>query len=443
MKTPNECSYLIKTKIEDFIDVVFYYFKKLNFSDANIKITLFFILFILYGTFLKLTYFNYDFIAFYGKQIESNPFVLLALLALVILGFDTVLSYLIKPRHLKILFNGFFSCLFIFFIMKNHYFFEISKTIFLFYLFFNFLHLMLSRIIMRQSLSIKISFFIGLEIIFFYLLILTDQSALVYSFNVLIIFRYCLIFTNLPPEKLSPFNPKTMIEVLSYVFTPTHLLSPVPINFKSWESMTEDSRLKIKSTLFLFFSIIFLILGLILKDYRYTINILNSPNLLKNWIFGAVNYFYFFCNAYVSITIPVCIAWWFGVNIQPAFALPFLATSPQDRWRTWNTLFYDWFFKFIHLPIFKKTKSLALSIFIIFLVNVIVHANVRVNLFATEDISEYFSFKNLIIFNFIQALLLYLGLRFSDYLPSGNKKSGWLGVVFMFILMSFAYSVLD
>ncbi len=259
-------------------------------------------------------------------------------------------------------------------------------------------------------------------------------------------YRFAFVFTSLDPKQVLPIENLRTARVLAFIFSPSYLTTPLPVNFSQWRVSTDEiekRQLKSKAAVYLIICFIFLLFMKEVKPLRAAAHKEIDIYFWKWHAFGLANYLYFFLFSYVNITLPISLMWWCGIKLPNPYVLPLLAVTPQDRWRRWNTYFYEWFFKFIYLPVFRRSSSLIVSILAVFGVTFILHAS-RYSDMWILDVETYPSIRNMTrkyLFFLAHGFLVYIGIRYSKYWPDENKASGWLGVLLMMFLMSFIHGI--
>src|SRR5690606_7362266 len=74
-----------------------------------------------------------------------------------------------------------------------------------------------------------------------------------------------------------------------------------------------------------------------------------------------------------SISVPVGLARLWGFNMPDGYVMPLLASSPFERWRRWNTYFFNFIRWIVFLPLAKLTQSLFVAVMITFIVSSLFH----------------------------------------------------------------------
>jgi hypothetical protein len=275
---------------------------------------------------------------------------------------------------------------------------------------------------------------------------LPNSAAMMPNLLLLHFFRFAFVFTSLDPKQVKSSDETSVAASLAFIFSPTHLTTPLPINFSQWKiDRDSDEKWRLRSKSFLYFGICFIFLLLMRQVGPLRTFVQNEiSNYSLKWIiFGFVNYLYFFLFSYVNITLPIATLWWCGIKLPDAYSLPLLATNPQERWRRWNTYFYDWFFKYIYLPVYRKTSSLIASIVAVFMVTFFMHATrySDIGFFDSDTPPSTRNMARKYIFFMAHGVFVYVGLKFSYLWPDETKKTGWWGVAFMTLIMALFHGI--
>lgn len=312
------------------------------------------------------------------------------------------------------------------------------------------LHILILIATRQSNTSVRIGLFFLLEISMILSGYYIFRPWLQNSFMVLQLYRYAMIYSSVAvvDQQNSKGYYHQLGRHISYFLSPTHLISPLPVPSKEWHSLSNKTGyLKVKSLLFLIISWVFIILAGRLDQLRNSSYATDEYGFGTSLQIGFINYIFYFLVSYANVNIIVSLLWWFGKNIPNPYRLPLLAPNPQDRWRRWNTYFYDWSFRYIYFPVVKKVSSSFLGIVAVFLVMSFFHmSNV------TDDYSVEFSeiqmsagvstiFIRKIVFFMLHALMVYGGIKFKNFFPNEYSKSAWWGVLAMLFLMSAVHAV--
>jgi hypothetical protein len=244
--------------------------------------------------------------------------------------------------------------------------------------------------------------------------------------------RWLMVASMLLLEYKAKLHQQDRLETLTYFFSPLNMVFPVPVRARDWAA-TGTKENQIQGLLNIVFG---LTLGWIASIlYKSSLDV--TEPLLDTLLIGLRYYLFLFTMSYSGIV--TCIGWvqWLGFRLPDAFELPLLAATPQDRWRTWNTYFYHYFYTLLFLPIFRKTKSLWLGIFVTFAVTAAFHFGaVWTHLFAF-DLRALLSHKAayLLYFFLLHGVVVYFGIRTQRFWPKATRRAGWAGVALTWILM--------
>ncbi len=296
---------------------------------------------------------------------------------------------------------------------------------------------------LKVSTRLMIFFLLEMGLIIFFTKF--GQEHFLESFWVIQPYRYIFIFSVLSAESSNHIGFKFLnLRFFTYLLSPTNFITPLPLQFKQWHFRGERHRLKAKAMFYLLLGLVALMGTAVMQLLKHKVFYLHHGSYLAWFLGGGFNYLYFFLFSYSNITIPTALFWWFGIEVPEAYDLPLLATNPQDRWRRWNFHFYDWYFRFIFFPIYKSTRSQFLGVMTVFGATLFIHLggynHELLGAVFTNNLSRTYLKK--MAFFMGHGLLVYIGMRFTRWFPAGDKLSGWLSVIGMFVIMSFLHYIL-
>ena len=218
------------------------------------------------------------------------------------------------------------------------------------------------------------------------------------------------------------------------ILFPFQLIYPLPTQLYYWDdaSDTEHRLIVIKGIVDLFICSL-LTIGLL--NIRVLENLTNEFGIIAFLKEGLLSYLSVYLFSCVSISVPVAIARILGYRFPSAYNLPLLAASPQDRWRRWNTYFYNFYCWIFFIPFYKKTKSLFLAVMLTFLITSFFHSNSESFLVhVTADLPLQVS-RSIVCFFLLHGFVVYGGLKWKSPLLNGEIKKGWAGVILTWIAM--------
>lgn len=448
LKSPNALKNAIEEAIERILD------KAVDFaSHSNLKPFYIELLLLIFVTplFLGIYYFGST-LEIHADEMGSlfgTKFIqLLPIVVLITLNSVTFLS-LFKLDFFYKTSITFFICFYYFAAtLSGKFNFLNEKLIWLAFLFINLINIFVFILVDKLSLQIKFWLLFSFEILVLYVSQFFVYPWLRNSFMAIQLFRYIFIYSSLFEPSIDIKNQgfERAKRILSSILNPGFLITPVPIRYSKTDSNISDFkstvRLKIKAVVFLIFTALCIFFALFIDELKFNLLQFADTKIKKNLYLAPLNYLYVFAFSYANINVVICLTWWMGRDIPNAYRLPLLAVSPQDRWRRWNTYFYDWLFRFIYFPIIKSTKSPFVAIMTVFSITTFFHIGGR----ADFDIYSLKIFERGMekkyLFFLAHGLAVYLGIRLSTYWVDENKLTGWLGVFFMFTLMSFIHAIL-
>jgi hypothetical protein len=219
-------------------------------------------------------------------------------------------------------------------------------------------------------------------------------------------------------------------QFLNYILYPMNWLYPLPTRMHCWDRKPEWHVVS-RGLFDLFTGLVFL--GLVF-GHRYLVTEVPAFKTNSGFLsYGLVSYLYFYFRSAAIITIPAAIARMAGYGLPDPYNFPLLATSPQERWRRWNTYFYDFFLVSTFHPIFKYTGSVFLGVFAVFYLTALTHTST--NQLFSGDGRNVFGVETLWFF-LIHGCFVYFGLKTERFWPSMSRRWGWCGVLVTTLLMS-------
>ena len=222
------------------------------------------------------------------------------------------------------------------------------------------------------------------------------------------------------------------------IFPPTILFTPLPIESKD-RVFTADWSLRLRGLRDVLRGILFVFMAFILR--RHLTAFPMQQNVGGVFGYGFITYIYYFFGSYAWMALPFGILRWYGMKVPDYFNFPLLSTSPGERWRRWNTYYYNWYYKVIFFPLYKKTRSMLIGIFTVFFVTALLHSG-RLSygpLFGVQKLLVNPLSLQLALFFGAHAFLIFLSLKFPQLWPAGEKRRGWWGVLVLTLLMSLVH----
>jgi hypothetical protein len=218
----------------------------------------------------------------------------------------------------------------------------------------------------------------------------------------------------------------------NYILFPLAFFYPLPTRMHFWERKI-NWQLASRGLLDVFTGLAFL--GLIWA-HRYVVTEFQAFKTNSGFFSnGIVAYFYTYFRSAAIITIPVGLARMAGYALPDPYDFPLLAPTPQERWRRWNTYFYDFFMVSTFHPIFKYTNSVLLGVFGVFWLTALTHNSATQMFGLTKEAKNFFD-TDVVWFFFLHACFVYLGLKTQRFWPAMASRRGWIGVAVTTLLMS-------
>lgn len=243
--------------------------------------------------------------------------------------------------------------------------------------------------------------------------------------------RFIFILSLLTLERkvgISKF--RSLEQESAYFFSPAHLITPLPIESIDWK-YDPSLNTRLRGLADIFSGWLFLFLAFYLIEYLSSWK-QNELTFTETFAFGFLKYIFYYLGSFAWVAIPAGIARWYGVSLPQYFDAPLLATSPFDRWRRWNTYYYNWLNKIIFFPVFKKTKSLAFGVAAVFVMTIFIHHG------RVLDGLEFYpkAYFSRALFFTAHGICVYASLKFKNLWPSEHSIKGWWGVLTVTVLMS-------
>lgn len=242
--------------------------------------------------------------------------------------------------------------------------------------------------------------------------------------------RWFMIFSYLALEEhIRRGKPETGFFAL---FSPTNFIDPVPAPQSSWQPPHRPPpSLLLKG----WFDLLSCYAAAVLLAYMMRSS---SDQTVWELSTGFFNYVTLFLISYVTIVLPVGLLRLYGFPLKDAFETPLLAATPQDRWRRWNTFYYQWFYSMVFWPVFKRTRILWLACVAVFLVTYWFHVSHLI--FTAERAGGWQSPSVLLLGRYLgffmaHAAAVYVGIRLHRFWPAGRRLVGWFGVLATWLLM--------
>jgi len=164
-----------------------------------------------------------------------------------------------------------------------------------------------------------------------------------------------------------------------------------------------------------------------------------SSVILSGWLTYLI--FYFFWLSLLRLAFAAFLL--FGFELKPPSETAFFAVNPWERWRRWNVYLYDWMLNNVFLPVSRKTGSLALGIFAVFLLDFFFHNSHRINLmfYGGRHPSMNGALVTEVLFYTFHASAILLAVKTRRFWPSGDTLSGWFGVAATHFLMALVHTL--
>ena len=236
----------------------------------------------------------------------------------------------------------------------------------------------------------------------------------------------------------------TMLRAVTHSISPVQFIAALPFPLSSLpenrKSVVDFSILVSRGLWSLLGSVS--ALGIALLFYKASLERSSEVWLLNGW-FNYIFYYFF----WLGVTrAGFAIALILGYALEPATQYALLASDPMERWRRWNKYYYDWFLTYIFMPVSRRAKSMALGVFVVFVLNLLIHNTLLFNLlvFHPDELTKHGHnlLRDETFFYIAQGVTVYLGFRFARYWPKMETRRGWLGVAVTHFLMAVTHGFL-
>lgn len=276
---------------------------------------------------------------------------------------------------------------------------------------------------------ILLGFAVGLGVNFLYQWFSTQVTPIRPWLNIRMLPLISMIFV------VDPGFRKSLSASLRYLFGGFHFLAPVSLSSTQMQTRSEKAYSKGFWDIFLSFTFsLFATVCALMISEENGLFAFGEHLILQ----GFIKYMYYYFSSCAWIGFSVGAARMMGLDLPDYFAQPLLATNPFDRWRRWNTYFYNLTFSLIYFPILRVVPSVFLAVFVVFLFSWSVHVppSQVFEVFTRSFAANSRTFWMGLFFFLSHGLLVYIGLKTRNLWPSETRKLGWLGVLVMTFLMS-------
>jgi hypothetical protein len=212
----------------------------------------------------------------------------------------------------------------------------------------------------------------------------------------------------------------------------TDLFNPANIFFSTGMPLCEFREIDIKSFATAIYDVVKILIHILIL-FLISIQVENL-NLLT-WIPAHILfYIIIYLKSYIGISTSISYLRFIGFKMNNAFRLPLMATNPTQRWRDWNTYYYEWFFKLVYYPAFKFSNSMVFSTLLVFFCTFIIHY--QFNLIHLQNgISIILGTLDHFMFFMWNACFIIFYHLFPKIFGDEAKLSGWLGFAINFTCM--------
>ncbi len=156
---------------------------------------------------------------------------------------------------------------------------------------------------------------------------------------------------------------------------------------------------------------------------------------------GYILYFSTYLNAMIALLTVIGCCRILGFDMFDPFHVPLLAANPFERWKRWNTYYYEWLKTLVFFPLFKWKKNLFIAVIVTFLVSYLIHVELVLVELIQRPLDYWLHGRVLtgVCHHLLQAILVYFYLKAPGLWPSDSTLKGWWGVLGMHLLMGLIF----
>ena len=160
----------------------------------------------------------------------------------------------------------------------------------------------------------------------------------------------------------------------------------------------------------------------------------SGNNFFDFFKFGLYIYTYFYLFSFGISKVYYGCGNLIGHDWADPFDTPLLAHTPSERWRRWNTQYYNFYNRYLFFSLRKNGVSLFGCIFIIFIFSAVIHFDI--SSYNSTDLKYIVhSIKQLLIYFILHGLLVFISIKYPKMWGDKSKMTGWIGVLLTNFLM--------
>lgn len=247
--------------------------------------------------------------------------------------------------------------------------------------------------------------------------------------------RLIILFSVVASERISRAQVfQRLTDKVAYFFHPAYLFTPIPLRAEQINN-TDDVFSVLKGSYDICLCALAMIATLALESRFINAQFDYAKQGLLE--LGFYKYLTYYLRSLAWIGFPIAICRLFGMKMDDYFDKPLLAVSPFDRWRKWNTYYYQWFYSFIFFPLLKKRIAVFAAVMTVFFVTMLIHlGSSTINLFlpSRDSLTDVYLIRAIIFFS-LHGLAVYFSLKLSRFWPNAKTSAGWLGFLVTHVLM--------
>lgn len=279
------------------------------------------------------------------------------------------------------------------------------------------------KVFISRSKSVGRLIFLS-TLVFLAILIFFESTSSAFGLIMVIgRYRWLLSFCCLYTEVKNQAPNLTRENIFFRVFNPTAFFFSLPV----YTSQMQQSKANIPRGIVLGLVTILHLWAMVfvaphLATYNGTDTILSGPLGPFIWIYLV---------SYVTISSSYLYFRLSGYSVPDPFEIALLATSPLEKWRTWDTYMYNWMFQFIFVPLYKFFRKPEVPVIGVFAVVTLFHIGYfGRHLLAFTHVERL---QSTFGFYASQAFLVILAMKFPRLFLSKDNSACWRGVILTLI----------
>lgn len=246
---------------------------------------------------------------------------------------------------------------------------------------------------------------------------------------------FLLVIPLLETQLLAGLNGNALFS--KQLLFPTQLIYPVPTRLKHWLPAPDRWKMQARGLVDIGFGFLMIWVFNLMAKASFKKYDLGFTEFLG---FGLYSYLETYALSCGSLSIPVGLARLWGFNLPDGYSLPLLAASPFERWRRWNTYFFNFIRWAVFLPVAKLTGSVFIAVMLTFLATLLLHVSTASPL-NFIDLSDRILSSDAMAFFLCHGFVVYLSLKLNLRIFDGTTRAAWGGVALTWLLMILIHSL--